>query len=429
MLSNLSALRYYYSTLLYDYMVRKICRSCRSTKLHKVLSLGKLYVSNFVSNPTHGIKAPLDLVVCEECSLVQLKHTAVDPNTLYRHYWYKSGMNKTMVNALTDIVRQVERIIVFEPEDVVVDIGANDGTLLRAYQNRHLLRVGFEPATNLIPEAEVDTDKIINNFFNYDEFWQYFPRKKAKVITSIAMFYDLEEPNTFVDDVVTLLAPEGIWANQMAYLPSMLELNAFDNICHEHIEYYSLLALENLLRRHGLVVFDVELNDVNGGSFRVFIKHKKNRSIVPLLDADKRLDDLRGKEKLLQLDHMQPYRDFEKRVLDHKKKCVDFIRKKVGEGKSVSVYGASTKGNTLLQFYGLDKTLIRSAAERNPNKWGLKTIGTGIPIRSEVEVREEKPDYLLVLPWHFLKEFTEREREYLKNGGHFIIPLPQFSII
>lgn len=410
-------------------MIRKTCRSCRSTRLHKVLSLGKLYVSNFVSHQTHGIKAPLDLVFCEECSLVQLKHTAVDPNMLYRHYWYKSGMNKTMINALTDIVLQVEQIIVFEPEDVVVDIGANDGTLLRAYQNRELLRVGFEPATNLIPEAEVDTDKIFNTFFNALDFRQFFPTKTAKVITSIAMFYDLEEPNAFVQDVVTLLAPDGIWINQMAYLPSMLELNAFDNICHEHIEYYSLLSLENLLRRHGLVAFDGELNDVNGGSFRVFIKHKKNTSTIPRLDADKRLDDLRQKEKLFQLDRMQPYRDFERRVLNLKKQCVDFIKKKVKEGKSVSIYGASTKGNTLLQFYGLDKTLIRSAAERNPNKWGLQTIGTKIPIRSEIEVREEKPDFLLVLPWHFLNEFTERERDYLKNGGHFIIPLPKFSII
>ena len=409
-------------------MLRKTCRSCNGKDLRKVLSLGNLYISNFVNKPHQGIKEPLDLVVCKNCSLVQLKHNAVDPNLLYRHYWYKSGMNKTMIDALTDIVQKIEKLVIFEPDDLVLDIGANDGTLLRSYQSRHLIRVGFEPASNLIPEAEVFSDKIINNFFNYSDFHASFHGKKAKIITSIAMFYDLEKPNRFVADIAKILAKNGIWVNQMAYLPSMLELNAFDNICHEHIEYYSLLSLENLLRRHGLEVFDVELNDVNGGSFRVYIKHK-GLTFSPFINAQDRINTLRKKEKDLLLDTMKPYQEFEQRVLSQKHTCVDFIQSVVKKGKQVCVYGASTKGNTLLQYYGLTHQQIKSAAERNPSKWGLKTIGTGIPIKSEVDVRAEKPDYLLILPWHFLKEFMEREHEYLKNSGHFIVPLPNFRVI
>lgn len=409
--------------------IRKRCRSCNSQKLKSVLSLGKHYVSDFILDKNHGLKAPLDLVVCQDCSLVQLKHTAVDPEKLYRTYWYKSGMNKTMIHALLDITIKAEDSINLNKEDIVLDIGANDGTLLRAYSNRHLVRAGFEPARNLIPEAEVDTDKIINNFFNYQDFKKYFPHKCARVITSIAMFYDLEEPNIFVSDIVKTLDPQGIWIIQMAYLPLMLTLSDFTNICHEHIEYYSLLSLDNLLKRHDLEVYDVELNDVNGGSFRVYVRHKTNRQIIPFPNANFRLKELREREKEMRLETMEPYKKFEERVLVLKEKCVSFIKNAVRKGKTISVYGASTKGNTLLQFYELDKRQIKNAAERNPSKWGLKTVGTGIPIVSEIEVRNQKPDYLLILPWHFLKEFMEREQEYLNKGGHFIVPLPEFKIL
>ncbi len=409
--------------------IRKDCRLCYSTKLKNVLSLGNLYVSDFVHKNRDGLRAPLDLVVCDECLLVQLKHTTVNPEKLYRTYWYKSGMNKTMINALSDITIKIEKSINFNKEDIVLDIGANDGTLLRSYSNRHLVRVGFEPARNLIPEAEVDNDMIINNFFNYKEFVKNYPHKKAKVITSIAMFYDLEEPNIFVNDIVKTLDQHGIWVIQMAYLPLMLKFNAFDNICHEHIEYYSLLSLENLLRRHHLVVFDVELNDVNGGSFRIYVKHKSNKQIIPFPNANSRIKDLRDKEKESGLETIKPYKEFEGRVLALKEKCVSFIKEAVKKKSTIAVYGASTKGNTLLQFYGLTSKHIKNAAERNPSKWGLKTVGSGIPIVSEVEVRAQKPDYLLILPWHFLKEFMDREQEFLKYGGHFIVPLPEFKII
>lgn len=410
-------------------MIRQNCRVCSSKKLDLVLSLGKLYISNFVQSKNNGIKASLDLVVCKDCSLVQLKHTAVDPEKLYRNYWYKSGMNQTMINALADITKKVERLVKLKKNDIVLDIGANDGTLLRTYKSNNIIKVGFEPALNLVPEAEVNTDRIICNFFNFKEFSKYYPNRKAKIITSIAMFYDLEEPNKFVEDIRKTLDNKGIWIIQMAYLPLMLKLNAFDNICHEHIEYYSLLSLENLLKIHQLEAYNVELNDINGGSFRVYIKHKNSNFIKQSEQALQRLEKMRSREKKMGLETMIPYKQFEQKVITLKKQCYEFIKRETKKGKTVSVYGASTKGNTLLQFYNLNNKLIKNAAERNPSKWGLKTIGTGIPIVSEIQVRNEKPDYLLILPWHFLKEFKKREHDYFIKGGHFIVPLPDFKIL
>ena len=210
----------------------------------------------------------------------------------------------------------------------------------------------------------------------------------------------------------------------------MLSQNAFDNICHEHLEYYSLLSLENLLYRHNLEVFDVELNDVNGGSFRTYIRHQGGGVALHIPeDAIKRVEKMREDEKNLGLQDRSIYDDFVKRVTDLKDKLNAFIKEEVSRGKKVYVYGASTKGNTLLQFYGLDDKLITAAAERNPAKWGKKTIGTNIPIISEEEARQQKPDYFLILPWHFLGEFKEREKVFFEEGGKFIVPLPEFEVI
>jgi hypothetical protein len=228
--------------------------------------------------------------------------------------------------------------------------------------------------------------------------------------------------------VADLLDSEGVFIIQMSYLPSMLEANAFDNICHEHLEYYSLRSLENLLSRHGLEVFDVTLNDVNGGSFRVFSRLKGSRHIASP-QAKERVARLREKEKMMKLDERQAYLDFSARVQDVKDKVVDFITNAKADGKKVFVYGASTKGNTLLQTFNIKYPLIDAAAERNPEKYGKKTVGTLIPIISEEEARKLKPDYFLVLPWHFLDTFLEREHAFLKDGGKFIVPLPQFRVI
>ena len=258
------------------------CRSCGSTDLTPILSLGLQYPSNFIELNSISDKReqiPLELIFCEkkDCSLLQLKHTA-SRESLYKEYWFRSGLNEKMVEALKDITKSVEKRISLSENDIVLDIGCNDGTLLRSYQSKVRL-VGFEPASNLVDEAKEGTDLIINNFFSFYEFVQHFPNERIKVITSIAMFYDLEDPNSFVSDIVNCLDQDGIWIIQMAYLIPMLELNAFDNIVHEHLEYWSLKSLKRLLEEHDLEIFDVELNDVYGGSFRIFVKTKKNDKI------------------------------------------------------------------------------------------------------------------------------------------------------
>ncbi len=408
-----------------------VCRVCGSKKLHKVLSLGKHYVSNFVDTKKEsGIKVPLELVLCgqSECSLLQLKHTTPG-HLLYRNYWYKSGTNQTMRDALLDITKNAQKKSGLKSGDLVIDIGCNDGTLLRSYQIPGLDLIGFDPAENLLQFSSVGTKKIFNDFFNAKAFKKEFPDKKAKVITSIAMFYDLDDPNAFVNDIVQCLDQNGVWIIQMSYLPMMLEQNAFDNVCHEHLEYYSLVSLSFLLKKHGLEIFDVELNDVNGGSFRVYVKNKNATNLPVSKEATQRILELQTKEEKMGLLTKKTYAAFAKRVNSLKKQAVNFISTQAKKGKKVYIYGASTKGNTLLQFYGIDNKLIKFAAERNSDKFGKKTVGTFIPIISEDQARKDNPDYFLVLPWHFLKEFISREADYLKSGGKFIVPLPEFSVL
>lgn len=412
---------------------RTTCRVCDSESVIPILSLGNHYFSDFVdSSNEKGTKIPLELLLCDVtsggCGLLQLRHTT-PPELMYRQYWYKSGINQTMRDALADITAKAESLVKLSPGDIVLDIGSNDSTLLRSYNTKDLILAGFEPATNLMEEARIDTSKIINDFFNYDSFKKEFGDKKAKIITAIAMFYDLEDPNKFVSDVARCLDKEGVFIIQQNYLCSMLKQNAFDNISHEHLEYYSLMSLNNLLKRHNLEIFDVELNDINGGSFRTYIKYKGSGTIGGFSGAGSRLADLEAYEDTLELQNRKIYDKFAARINETKERLTTFIKEETKKGKKVYVYGASTRGNTLLQYFNLDYTLLKAAAERNPAKWGKKTIGTWIPIISEDQARLEKPDYFLILPWAFLKEFKEREKGFLKSGGKFIVPLPNFEII
>ena len=404
------------------------CRSCGSTNLTNILSLGLQYPSNFIELNSISDKReqiPLELIFCEkkDCGLLQLKHTA-SRESLYKEYWFRSGLNEKMVEALNDITKSVEKRISLSENDIVLDIGCNDGTLLRSYQSKVRL-VGFEPASNLVDEAKEGTDLIINNFFSFYEFVQHFPNERIKVITSIAMFYDLEDPNSFVSDIVNCLDQDGIWIIQMAYLIPMLELNAFDNIVHEHLEYWSLKSLKRLLEEHNLEIFDVELNDVYGGSFRIFVKTKRNDKI----NIQNSVDEFLKKEDEFGLEKKETYLNFANRVNSLKNKLNDFIKKEISNGKLIYAYGASTKGNTLLQFYNLNNKLISKAADRDSKKFGKMTVGSNIPVISEEQARDEKPDYFLVLPWHLVDFFKERENVFLKNGGKFIVPLPDFKII
>lgn len=411
------------------------CRVCDGA-LEPILSLGEQYVSNFLPpEQPDGLKAPLELVLCSRCRLLQLKHT-VPADAMYKNYWYRSGTNQTMSAALADISHRAETLMHLKAGDAVLDIGCNDGTLLGSYQTSGIYKIGFDPAENLAVYSRQCANRVLVGLFDADRFLADPDVRdlRPKIVTSIAMFYDLEEPRKFVADVKRVLHPDGVWIVQMSYLPLMLKQNDFGNICHEHLEYYSLQSLEHLLHLHEFAVVDVELNNVNGGSYRVYIRNRTaDRSTFGdeacRQQASDRVRALRESEAGMELDTVKPYLEFASRVQQIKQDVVGFVTNQVKQHRKIYVYGASTKGNAMLQYFGLDHSLIEAAADRNPDKWGKVTVGSRIPIVSEADARAAKPDYFLVLPWHFLEEFTVRERDYLSSTGRFIVPLPEFALV
>lgn len=413
---------------------RKTCR-ISGEPLIELFSLGDIYMSDFIDPDIEPRlpQVPLTLMLAPESGLVQLAHTA-DFDAMYREYWYRSGTNATMKKELKEIAEKATMLMKPQKGDVWIDIGCNDGTLLSNI-NPEVTRVGFDPALNTFLEAESKkhADTVIVDYFTKDSF-EKTGYKKAKVITSIAMFYDLEEPHTFVQNIYDILDDDGLWIIQMSYLPLMLKQLAFDNICHEHLEYYSLESLTYLLDMHDLTVVDCELNDVNGGSFRIYIQKKSasptSFGTSPYRDvARMRVESIRALEAHMDLKNPQVYLDFYAKIQSLKEETMAFIHNARTEGKTIWGYGASTKGNTLLQWFGLNESHIDGIAERAEMKYGKKTAGSNIPIESEAIARASKPDYMLVLPWHFINEFKMREAEYLKSGGAFIVPCPKFEII
>lgn len=403
------------------------CRVCGSKELIEILSLGEQYVVDFVDNSSgDSNKGPLNLVICRNCGLLQLKHT-FDHDSLYKKYWYKSGISTTMVAALRDIVKKAETLIPLAENDIVIDIGSNDGTLLEQYNKNNIIRIGFEPSNlgNLINAKNIT---VIHDYFTFEQFNKEFMTKKAKIITSIAMFYDLDNPNKFVEDVKNSLADNGLWIIQMNYLGSMLSNNTFDNISHEHLEYYSFTTLNYLLRKHDLVPFDVETNDVNGGSFRIYIK-KVGEKIKPFAGSSERIEKLVLYEKNLELDKIKTYNAFADRIKKIRTDLLNLLNEKKKEGKKIFIYGASTRGIVILQYAGITNKLIDAATDKNPDKWGKYIVDTEIKIMSIDQYRQEKPDYLFVLPYHFIDEIKEQEHEFINKGGKLIVAIPNVRVI
>ncbi|MBU6214860.1 methyltransferase domain-containing protein [Patescibacteria group bacterium] len=414
-------------------MKRETCR-ISGEPLVELFSLGDLYLSDFLpadESPRLG-RAPLTMMLAPNSGLVQLAHSA-DFDSMYRHYWYRSGTNESMVEELRDIAESTSRLMRLRSGDVFVDIACNDGTLL-SFIDPSVTRVGFDPAHNTYEEAnQQHFDLFVNDYFSAKAYQAQFA-KRAKIITTIAMFYDLEDPNAFVKDVKAILDPDGLWVVQMSYLPLMLQQLAFDNICHEHLEYYSLTAFKYLMDRNDLEIVDCELNDVNGGSFRISMRPKGADpalyATAPYRDvAAYRVASILSHEKTLDLSDPRTYRSFYEKACGLRDQTLAFLKAEKARGKTIWAYGASTKGNTLLQWWGIDNTLIDGIAERQPMKYGLKTVGTNIPIASDEEMRKANPDYLLVLPWHFIDSFIRREQAFLNRGGKFIVPCPRFEVI
>lgn len=410
------------------YTTRKTCRACYSNDLEPIFSLGEHYVNDFPEphkQPSPESTVPIDLELCNACRLVQAKHTTPQEFLYSRHYWYRSGITQIMREALREVASTIEDMGILNPGDVVLDIGSNDGTLLRSFALDGLNLVGVEPARNLAAEGCQGLDHFINEFWDYETYHERVG-KKAKVITALGMFYDLEDPNQFIADVSKALDNDGIFVAQLMCLHNMLELNDIGNFAHEHLEFYSIQSLDHLLGKHGLKIVHLETNDVNGRSYRLYIRPKTScQHCKPSPSLTQARED-----ETYYLENPKHLQSLFHKMEDNKQTVRDFIRTEtLVHHKTVWVYGASTKGNTILQYYELDYPLIQGAAEKSQEKWGRETVGTRIPIYSEEEARKACPNYFLVLPYAFIDEFIQRERQWLEGGGKFIVPIPKMRII
>jgi hypothetical protein len=407
--------------------------------MKELFTLGELYVSDFLKEgeEPRGGKVEMKMMFDENTKEVRLEKAA-SGDVMYGRYWYRSGINQTMKNELKSIVESVRSVYKLEAHDIWLDIACNDGTLL-GFVPTNITRIGVDPVEDSFKvEAEKNADIIVQDYFSKKALIQKAGwnenKHRAKVVTCIAMFYDLEDPDSFLQDVHSVMHKDGLFVCQMSYTPLMIEQMAFDNICHEHIFYYTLYTIKNLFEKNGFKIIDCQLNDINGGSFRVYAMRKDGDvtkfGTQPYRDVcDFRVKSLLSFEKIAGYNDTQIWNIFYRDLQKLKTDVVSFIKQAKAEGKTVWGYGASTKGNTLLQYFGLDHTLIDGMAERSPYKYGLKTVGTNISIYSEEDMRKARPDYLLVLPWHFINEFRQRECEYLQAGGKFIVPCPKFEII
>jgi 2-polyprenyl-3-methyl-5-hydroxy-6-metoxy-1,4-benzoquinol methylase len=411
---------------------RRSCRACGSTALSPVIDLGEQLIQGAFSKPgmqpPSSRRIPLRLMRCDPtkdqlaCGLLQTAVT-VPPEILYPTYWYRSGTNRTMREHLCGIAEETTALI-NRSDAWVLDIGCNDGTLLKGYPSS-FTKFGVDPSNAI--DAIGEDVVVVQDTFPSAEL-EAKAGRPFDVITSIAMFYDLEDPIAFVRAIKTSLAPDGLWVFEMSYMPSMLRATSYDTICHEHLEYYSLAVIELILARAGMQVFRATLNEINGGSIRCYATHQETFRFKNDLDMAA-LADLRREEFDMELDSDRPYRDFQAQVEKHRDELTKLIKELKRSGKRIHAYGASTKGNVILQFCGIDNSLIDFAADRNPDKHGARTIGSDIPIISEEASREMAPDYYLVLPWHFREEFIDRERKTMERGTRLIFPLPEIEVV
>ncbi len=392
------------------------CRSCKSD-LAPWFSLGNQHLSDFRTDDVKPPRFYLNIDRCASCGLAQL-HSSVPTHLMYHdRYGFKSGVNDTVKADLADVVRQAFSA---SKRDVKawLDIACNDGTLLSHLPREGVYRAGVDPIQKLALEAEQHADFILNDFFHPDDF----DAASFDVITSISVFYDLDDPNEFVEGVAEVLAPGGVWVIQQNYLGATLRMNAVDNFCHEHITYFTLGTLEPLLARHGLMVFSCSESTVNGGSFRVLVTQKGVRQ------EDMTVQEMRERERAQGLHTDSPYHLFASRTAQRLHALRDLVGA-LSKHEAVAIYGASTRGATIWQAANLGPGQISYAVERNPDKIGKNFSAIGVPIIGEQEAREDHPGYMIVGPWFHLPEFLEREKQYLRKGGHFIVPIPEVTVI
>lgn len=410
-------------------MYKKVekCRICGNTHLERVLDLGEQMLTGVFPHEKDAkvTTGPLHLVKCvggdEACGLLQMGHS-YDLSEMYGgNYGYRSGLNVSMVAHLHSKVKRILGLVELHTGDLVVDIGSNDSTTLQAYPANGPSLVGVDPTGVKFHSYYPPHIQLIPDFFSAAMVQARFPGQKAKVVTSFSMFYDLEDPMGFMRQVFDVLADDGIWVFEQSYMPTMLDTNSYDTVCHEHLEFYALRQIKWMADRVGFKIVDVEFNDVNGGSFSVTVaKSRGDLSVEPAVQ--KILEDERAKG----LDTLVPYQAFAERVIQTKRDLLEFIETACSAGKSVSVLGASTKGNVLLQYCDVTTKHVQFVGEVNVEKFGCYTPGTWIPIIPEHELLAQKPDYLIVLPWHFRRFFTANKK---LSGMNLVFPLPQIDVV
>ncbi len=410
-------------------MVKKIseCRICHNKNLTSIFSLGEQVLTGVFPKTVSQVvtSGPVDLVKCDAatgCGLVQLSQS-YDLSEMYGlNYGYRSGLNQSMVNHLHSKVKSILDRGYLNPGDTVVDIGSNDATTLKAYPSDMYQLIGVDPTGIKFKEYYPENIQLISDFFSAKAIQSTLGSKKAKVITSFSMFYDLEDPVQFAREIVNSLEEDGVWIFEQSYLPTMLKTNSFDTICHEHLEFYAMRQINWILDAVGMKALDVEFNDVNGGSFSISAAKKSSKLPV----NSEKLKQIQDSELANRFDSLDIYHDFFDRVEKVKQNLIAFLTKAKTEGKRVCGLGASTKGNVLLQYFGIDSNLLESIAEVNPDKFGCFTPGTLIPMIDEKKVLESRPDYLLVLPWHFRNFFLNLPS---LRGMTLIFPLPDLELV
>lgn len=403
------------------------CRVCGNDNLISVMALGEQALTGvFPKSRTEKITTgPIELVQCvgvDKCGLVQLKQS-YDLSEMYgMNYGYRSGLNASMVTHLHSKVEKILASDVLNPGDLIIDIGSNDGTTLRAYPVKKYQLVGVDPTGVKFSSYYPPEIELIVDFFSAEVVKSALSGKTAKVITSFSMFYDLEDPVAFAREVERALDEEGVWIFEQSYLPAMLRTNSFDTICHEHLEFYSLKQINWIASRAGLKVLDVEFNNINGGSFSITAAKSSSKRQVNTEWLDKIIDE----ENALGLGTTEAFDEFKGRVEESRQALLKFLNEAKSSGKTVCGLGASTKGNVLLQYFGIDASLLSVIGEVNEDKFGSFTPGTLIPLAAEADVLNSNPDYLLVLPWHFRNFFLALPS---MKGRKLVFPLPQFEII
>jgi NDP-4-keto-2,6-dideoxyhexose 3-C-methyltransferase len=407
------------------------CRICGNESLDPLLDLGELALTGvFPKRADEPVpRGPLQLVKCagsgddESCGLVQLRHSYDGTQMYGQNYGYRSGLNRSMVDHLAQLADRIKDRVSMESGDVILDIGSNDSTLLRFLNAPGVSSIGMDPSGPKFSSFYPPHIQLVPDFFSGRRFTHEAGGKKAKIVTSIAMFYDIEAPLDFVRQIAEILHPRGVWVFEQSYLPLMIERNAYDTVCHEHIEYYAFRQIEWMASRAGLKIIDVELNDVNGGSFAVTAA-LAGSDYIPNEAA---LNRLRTREAELGLAGSTIYDDFRHRVFDHKERLSQWLCTQMDRQRLVLGYGASTKGNVLLQFCGITSNQLAYIAEVNPDKFGSFTPGTTIPIIPEEEARAMDPACFLVFPWHFRDNTVRREGNFLREGGTLVFPLPELE--